>query len=276
MVAPRLARSRWCGRFQRAEARGSFESMDTGGQIATSPDKSSIGVTAARSKMQLRIRQVSPPVESLLAPALQGDPSAVQAMVAALTPIIQARAARALVRKGGPWQRDLRQELGDLTQDVLLLLFREDARILRAWEPSRGLSLLNYVGLVAEREVGHIAQSGKRNPWALDPTEASELEDTACSTAGPESDVGSRQLFDRLHARLAEELNPRAMELYRLLVVEDAPIAKVSERLGLSADAVYAWRSRLLKRARQLLVELQTPSSSEFAPTPATPGGSYR
>ncbi|HEY2510969.1 MAG TPA: hypothetical protein VGI39_08940 [Polyangiaceae bacterium] len=218
---------------------------------------------------------VAPAIETLLAPALAGEASALRALVAAFTPIIQARAARALVRRGGGKTRDPRQELGDLTQDVLLLLFRDDARVLRAWQAERGLSLSNYVGLVAEREVGHIARSGKRSPWALDPAEESELERAPSPAAGPESDVGSRDLFARLHARLAEELHPRALELYRLLVVEEAPIPEVCEKSGLSADAVYAWRSRLLKRVRQLLVELQAPPLSESAPRGTTPDRSY-
>src|SRR5438477_652075 len=114
-----------------------------------------------------------PPTSDLTVPlerALAGERSAVRELVAAFTPVIQARAARALVRgRGGGRGRDPRQELGDLVQDVLLLLFRDDERILRAWRPERGLSLLNYVGLVAEREVRQIAESGRRSPWSLDP-----------------------------------------------------------------------------------------------------------
>jgi DNA-directed RNA polymerase specialized sigma24 family protein len=211
------------------------------------------------------------PLESLLAPALAGDPAAVRAVVTALSPVIQARAVRALVRKGKSRDRDARQEVADLTQDVLLLLFREDGRVLRAWQPERGLSLLNYVGLVAEREVGHIAKSGRRSPWTLDPAEDAVLDAVPSSDKSPESDLGRRDLFGRLHARLAAELNPRAMELYRLLVIEEVPIPEVCDRTQLSADAVYAWRSRLLKRARQVMVDLQAPFSSEFANTGTTP-----
>ncbi len=217
-----------------------------------------------------------PPIESSLPQALAGEPSAVREVVAALTPVIQARAGRALGRRGAAHGRDARQELADLTQDVLLLLFRDDARILRAWEPARGLSLLNYVGLVAEREVGHIARSGRRSPWALDPAEDSELDAVASSAASPESAAGSRDLFDRLHERLERELHPRAMDLYRMLVVDDAPIPEVIARSGLSADAVYAWRSRLLKRARQLLLELQPPCLSESTGARTNPERSYR
>ena len=210
--------------------------------------------------------------ESLLLPAISGDAQAVRALVAVLTPVIQARAARSLSRRPAGRTRDARQEVGDMTQDVLLLLFRDDARVLRAWQAERGLSLLNYVGLVAEREVGHISRSGRRSPWSLEPVEDAVLDAAPSSLASPESQAGSRDLFDRLHARLLAELNSRAVELYRMLVVEDLSVAEVMERTSLSADAVYAWRSRLLKRVRELLVELEAPVVSETSPTPTIPG----
>jgi hypothetical protein len=182
-----------------------------------------------------------PSVESLVAPALAGEPSAVSALVAAFTPVIAARAARVLARRQDTRPRDPQQELEAIAEHVLLLLFRDEGRNLRAWEEgeaAEGVSLLDYVALVTEREVGR--ESAPR------------------PTAVPDSDAGSRDLFDHLHARLAEEHHPRAMEMYRLLVIEDVAVADVCERTGLSTEAVEAWRSRLLDRARQLLGELRT------------------
>ncbi len=218
------------------------------------------------------------PLEPMLAPALAGQPSAVRALVAGFTPVILARASRALVRSGRSAGRDPRQEIADLTQDVLLLLFKDDGRVLRSWEPERGLSLLNFVGLVAEREVGHIARSDKRSPWseALGAANDAQLDDAPSLASGPESDVGSRDLFDRLHQRLEVELHARGMELYRLLILEDTPIPDVCAATGLSADAAYAWRSRLLKRVRELLIELQSVSMSESAPPKPSPERSPR
>jgi len=219
------------------------------------------------------IAAVAPPTDpaGLLERALDGDSQAVRALIAAFTPVIQARAARALVRRTGVRSRDPRQELADLTQDVLLLLFREDARILRAWSAERGLSLLNYVGLVAQREVAQIAGSGRRSPWSLDPAEESVMERVAAPVESAESAVGSRDLLDRLYARLEGELHPSALELFRLLVVEERPAADVCAMTGLSTDAVYTWRSRLLRRARALLDELSTtplPGPALMPPTP--------
>jgi RNA polymerase sigma-70 factor (ECF subfamily) len=209
-----------------------------------------------------------PPSDDLarVARALEGDAASVRALVASFTPVLQARAARALIRRGGGQGRDPRQELADLVQEVFLVLFRDDGRVLRSWQPERGLSLLNFVGLVAEREVRQIAISGRRSPWALDPSEESEIERAAPLVEGPESAFASRHLFGQMVERLESELNAKAFELFRLLVVEDLPAPEVCAMTGLSSDAVYTWRSRLLRRARQLLTEL-APDSSRSAPS---------
>jgi DNA-directed RNA polymerase specialized sigma24 family protein len=190
------------------------------------------------------------PVESLLAPALAGEPSAVRAVVAAFTPVIAGRAARILARRRDA-RRDPQQELEEIAEHVLLHLFRDEGRVLRVWqeqydeESAESVPLLDYVGLVAEQEVA-------RGPAPRTPD-------------APEAGAGSRDLFDHLHARLAEQHHPRAMEMYRLLVIEDLAIADVCEKTGLSAGAVEAWRSRLLTRARELLVELRALFLSDSA-----------
>ncbi len=207
--------------------------------------------------------------EVTLARALGGDADAVRDLVAALTPVVQARAVRALSRSGRGRGRDPRQELADLVQDVLLMLFRNDGQVLRTWRADGGLSLASFVGLVAEREVGHIARSGRRSPWALDPAEDAALERVAARVESAEAQVGARDLFDRVHERLARELSETGLQLFRLLVVEELPAADVCDRTGMSADAVYTWRSRLLRRARAIVEELsQVP---ELPPSPPIP-----
>src|SRR5687768_1618744 len=82
-------------------------------------------------------------------------------------PAVARGLARRMVKARG---RDLRQEVEDLTQEVFVALFADDARALRLWDPARGASLANFVGLLAEREVASILRSGRRSPWTEDPT----------------------------------------------------------------------------------------------------------
>lgn len=184
--------------------------------------------------------------------ALAGDKTALNRLVARLTPVIQARVARTLWRLGSG--RDVRQEVEDLSQEVFLSLFARDGHILRSWQPERGLSLENFVGLVAERKVVSVVR-GKQNPWKEDPTEMEEL-DAPAPDLGPEEVTASRELLSLLLERLREELSPLGYQIFVLLFVRELSVAETMAATGLSADAVYAWRSRLRKLSRELLAEL--------------------
>lgn len=128
--------------------------------------------------------------------ALAGDADAVRWLVDTLTPVIQARVARALLRRAhAAGARCSRQEVEDLTQEVFVSLFEADGKILLAWEPERGMSLANFVGLVAERQAASILRSGRRSPWTEDPTLGEELERLSPSSMGPDERVASQQLL---------------------------------------------------------------------------------
>lgn len=206
--------------------------------------------------------------------ALARDTARTTALVRALAPVVQVRVARALVGRG-KGGRSVREEVSDLTQDVLCTLFADDARVLRSWDKERGLSLRNFVGLVAERHVTHVFRSGRKNPWKDEPIADVDLARHAGATVSPEAAVVSRDTFGHLWKRLAAELSPRGLELFRVLVVEERPVEDVCREMQMQSDAVYAWRSRLLKRARALLAELSPPVSENAPqrPTPINDGG---
>lgn len=199
--------------------------------------------------------------------ALAGDEPALTRLVQRLTPVIQSRVARGLLmrRTGLAAGRDLRQEVEDFTQEIFLVLFADGARVLRSWQPERGLSLRNFVGLVAERQTASILRSGRRSPWKEDPTLPEEFEQAALES-GPEEITASREQLKLLLHRLTEELSPLGRHLFDLLFVRELSLTEVVEQTGLSSDAVYAWRSRLRRLARRLLSE-----KSESAPRQRIP-----
>src|SRR5207253_11410064 len=94
--------------------------------------------------------------------------AAVRELIAAVAPVVQARVARAALRRRSTREqgRDVREEVRDLSQEIFAALFDDDARALRAWRPTGGLSLANYVGLIVEHQVANIFRSGKRRPWS--------------------------------------------------------------------------------------------------------------
>ena len=74
-----------------------------------------------------------------------------EALAKHLTPIVLARVRRALLRRSSLRGEQLREASRDVAQDVFAALFADQAQFLRGWCPERGLSLPNYVGLLAER-----------------------------------------------------------------------------------------------------------------------------
>src|SRR5947199_3890226 len=190
--------------------------------------------------------------------ALAGDPAAQDELVARLTPVIQARVARTLLARrsrlaGG---RDRREEVKDLSQDVFLALFSQDGHVLRTWQPERGLSLESFVGLVAERLVLSFLRSGRRNSSKEELLFDSDEIEPESQESNPEEITASRERLSLLLERLREELSPLGWRMFDLLFIQDLSQAEVQAATGLSADAVYAWRSRLRFRAQQLLAEM--------------------
>jgi RNA polymerase sigma factor (sigma-70 family) len=198
--------------------------------------------------------------EAEIRAALAGDEPALDRLVQRLTPVIQSRVARGLLlwRTGVAAGRNVRQEVEDLTQEIFLLLFADDGKVLRSWQPERGLSLPNFVGLVAERQTASILRSGKRSPWKEDPTLPEDFPQ-ALSESDPEEITASREQYKLLLGRLTEELSPLGRHLFDLLFLRELPFEEVTRQTGMSPDAVYAWRSRLRRLVRRLLAEMSEP-----------------
>ena len=122
------------------------------------------------------------------------------------------------------------------------------------WDPERGLSRKNFIGLVAQRELYKILGRRRRCPWT-DGLPA-PAEEPADHRASPESLVATREVVDRLLRRLRATLSPLGLRLFELLWLEERSIAAICQDTGLSRDAVYAWRSRLKRTASRLAAEL--------------------
>lgn len=193
---------------------------------------------------------------ALLDLALSGDIAATRRLVGTLVPIVQARVVRTLVRRRGAAGRDVRQEVEDLAQEVFATLFADGGKVLRAWDASRGLSLASFCGLIAEREAASILRSGRRSPWTEAATELDELERSLAEVPDVEVRVSSREQLARLIDRVRGALSPRGLELFHRLVVDEESVESVCASTGMTADAVYAWKSRITKVVRKLAAEM--------------------
>jgi DNA-directed RNA polymerase specialized sigma24 family protein len=59
-------------------------------------------------------------------------------------------------------------------------------------------------------------------------------------------------LVERLHT----QLTPLAMQLFVQLFIEQRSVTEVSGMCRMSANSVYVWRNRLVKRARTIASEI--------------------
>ncbi|HET9767159.1 MAG TPA: hypothetical protein VFS60_09940 [Thermoanaerobaculia bacterium] len=195
--------------------------------------------------------------------ALAGDKLALTRLVAALTPVVQARAARTLLCRCG---RAARHEVEDRAQEVFLLLFANQGYVLRSWRVDGGLSLENFVGLVTKRHVLSFLRSNRRNPWKEEPR-SGDLPDMPDDDGGRQyRKAAARQELEMLLDRLHDNTSPLGFHLFELLFLRELSLDETMAETGLSADAVYAWRSRLRQLARKLRSEMSGTATSARTP----------
>lgn len=197
--------------------------------------------------------------------ALAGDRRAQHGLFTALLPHVQKRVNAVLTRWVGP--RATRQEVLDLTQDVFVALFEDDCKALRAWDPEKGAALPTWVGRIAERRVISTLRITKRNPWTETPTESEAMERMHGAEASPFAAVAERQQLVRLLDALRAELNETAYAIFIDLYVEQREVTEIAAAHALTPNAIYIWRTRLKKKAREVLESLK-----ESAPAARTGG----
>lgn len=209
------------------------------------------------------------------------ETTACRELIALLTPVVRQRVARVLLQYGRSTGRSPSSaDVDDLQHDVFLVLFERDARVLQAWDPARGLSLRNFVGLVAQREASSILRSGRRSAWAEDPT--AEDVPFAVERHTPERQAAAREELALLLERLRERLSPRGVLVFEALYTDHASVEQVCRRFAMTPNALYSFRKRLQALVAQIQRELGGPpgeplaqrSLARPAPTAACAAGS--
>lgn len=198
-----------------------------------------------------------PDVE-LIARVIAREPAACRDFVERATPVIQSRVNAALARR----RKVSRSEVLDLTQEVFRALLDDDAKILRSWDPARGATLLGFIAIVAERRAASFLVSGRKSGAREDPQDTEELLESDPGPT-PEMHTISHDLLERILDQLRARLSDRGYEMFCLLFVEEADIPAICARTGLARDAVYTWKSRILRMVQAISTELESdPSAS--------------
>lgn len=194
----------------------------------------------------------------LLRAAVARDPGAVREVVRRLTPVIQNRIARILLRGCRDRTSSIRREVEDITQDVLLALFDKQGQTLLSWNPERGTTLEGFASVVAERLVITILRNRQRNPFQLEPHDPTDFDQADTKATHADDALGARQTLLALAQTLRAQLSPLGLEMFYRLFVWEESVAVVSENAGLGVEAVYQWRSRLKKQVQTLVEQAET------------------
>lgn len=184
--------------------------------------------------------------------ACEGDRQTLARLVDVVLPVLRVEVAVSLQRRGRLQNRDGRQEVDDLVQDILVHLLADGGRVLQRWDPRRGRSLASFVRLVARHRVSRTLDGFRGNPWNAEPAEHENLD---ASDSSPSRRLESRLELSAVLDRLHGKLNERGLRLFHLLYVEQRSISEVCELDGMTRAALDQWNARLRRTARQLLEE---------------------
>lgn|SRR5690606_17755870 len=184
--------------------------------------------------------------------ACQGDRRELATLLDRLLPIVKVEVAVALRRRASARGRDPRQDVDDFVQDVMVHLLSDQGRVLRRWDAARGRSLDSFVRMVTRHRVARGLEGFRGNPWSGEPTDDEQLEALWADRSGTFRRLASRDRLARVLEQLRARLDERGLQLFRMIYVEQQPIADVAEALGMSRAAVDQWNSRLRRMVRGL------------------------
>ena len=189
-------------------------------------------------------------VDPIVAAYLAGEPDAAARFVATFDSVVREAIGRFLALRARA-RVDL---VDDLTHEVFLALFRDDGRKLRTFAGRDGCSLAGWLRVVAVRLTIDRLRRDTRLVALDDETPGMlQLRRTLRSTdPDPEATMQGAETAERLAVAMAE-LGPKDRLLAELHLVRGRALEEVAEVLGVTMNAAYVRKSRLLERLRRTL-----------------------
>jgi RNA polymerase sigma-70 factor (ECF subfamily) len=144
----------------------------------------------------------------------------------------------------------LHDEIDDLTQEVLVVLFRE----LPAFERRRHGSFRAWLRQITVNRTRSFYKSQRRQPLAG----GSEVEQLLAQLEDSRSELSrqwdcdhDKHVFQKLLAQVQPDFEPTTWQAFTLFALDGQAAARVARELGISERAVVQAKSRVLKRLRE-------------------------
>jgi RNA polymerase sigma-70 factor (ECF subfamily) len=145
----------------------------------------------------------------------------------------------------------LHDEIEDLTQEVLVVLFRE----LPAFERRRHGSFRAWLRQITVNRMRAFYKTLRKQPLAGGGAEVeqllTQLEDPSSELARQWDRDHDKHVFQKLLALVQADFTPATWQAFRRFALDGQAAARVAEELGMSESAVVQAKSRVLKRLRE-------------------------
>jgi RNA polymerase sigma-70 factor, ECF subfamily len=151
---------------------------------------------------------------------------------------------------------NLQHEVDDLTQEVLVVVFRA----LPSFERRRDGSFRAWLRQITVNRIYAHCKTRRKQPLVMGDR---ETELVLAQLADPTSDLArqwdqdhDQQVFQKLLATVQADFAPSTWQAFNRFAVEGWPAAQVAGELGLTESAVVQAKFRILKRLREEAGEL--------------------
>ncbi len=217
-------------------------------------NKSSSSITTNNDKNDYQAQNLAR--QKVIQQASLGDQKAVSSLIHFLTPVIQASVAHLLTRfQSAHKNKNIATEVADYCQEILLLLFKNNAKTLLGWEPEKGMSLTSFVSLIAKRRVISDLRHAKLH-LSLDDKSVKHSLKNHITQGDIASQLSDRQLVYQVVTHLKNDISELGFDIFtQLFLFENTP-EEISQNIGISVNAIYVWKNRIKKQAQLILKKI--------------------
>lgn len=218
-------------------------------QRAASPSQAAVPDAAAQAPSEAFQRG-----QEFIARCIAGEPGTRDQFVVEYSGLIRFAIAAVLRHRGVTL---LREEIDDLTHNVIVSLFDRDCRKLKMYEGRNQASFATFIRVCATRLTLDDLRYRQRRPTiVMDSQTGADARDLLAETAdpdpGPEDRASVGEDLARLR-RLVALLPAREQLLVRLHFVDGLEIPDVARVLGVTENAAHVLKSRVRAKLREQL-----------------------